>query len=121
MSELLAMSLIAVAGGIGSALRYLVDNSLPARLRARFPWGTMTVNLTGSLALGVIAGLTLGGPWSRIIATGLLGGYTTFSTASLESIRLLADKRYMAALVNGPGMIIACTALSFAGVLIASH
>lgn len=117
MNELLLPIVIAMAGGIGSAMRYLADNSLPARLRGRFPWGTMTVNLTGSLLLGLITGLTLAHPWSAIIATGLLGGYTTFSAASLESIRLLTERRYVAALANGPGMLLACTALSVIGVL----
>lgn len=120
MSGLPLALAIAVAGGIGSALRYLADNCLPARLRARFPWGTMTVNLTGSFLLGFLTGLALDRPWSAIIATGLLGGYTTFSTASLESIRLLATRRYTAALLNGPGMLMACTALSVAGLLIAA-
>lgn len=118
MNELLPALAIALAGGIGSALRYLADNSLPARLRARFPWGTMIVNLTGSLLLGLVTGLTLGHPWGAILATGLLGGYTTFSTASLESIRLLIAKRYTAALLHGPGMLITCTTLSITGILI---
>lgn len=121
MSGILLAVAIAIAGGIGSALRYLVDNSVPARLRARFPWGTMIVNLTGSLLLGLVTGLTLGHPWGAILATGLLGGYTTFSTASLESIRLLIAKRYAAALLNGPGMVIACTTLAVAGILITSR
>lgn len=118
MSEALLALAIAVTGGLGSALRYLVDNSLPARLRARFPWGTMLVNLTGSLALGVVTGLALGRPGAAVLAVGLLGGYTTFSTASLESVRLLAERRYTTALLNGPGMLVACTVLSIAGILI---
>lgn len=121
MNGLLLALLIAGAGGIGSALRYLVDNSLPAHLRDRFPWGTMVVNLTGSLALGLLTGPAFGTAWSEIIATGLLGGYTTFSTASLESIRLLTERRYLAAILNGPGLLIACTALSLTGILITSH
>lgn len=118
MNGLLLALVIAVAGGIGSALRYLVDTSLPARLRASFPWGTMIVNLTGSFILGLITGFAVVHPWGTIITTGLLGGYTTFSTASLESIRLLAAKRYAKALLNGPGMLIACTTLSVIGILI---
>lgn len=109
---------MAVAGGVGSVLRYLVDNSLTAALRARFPWGTMCVNLTGSLLLGLITGLTLANPRGTIMATGLLGGYTTLNTASLESIRLLTAKRYTAALLNGPGMLIACATMSITGILI---
>lgn len=121
MSGLLLTFLVGVAGGIGSALRCLADNSLPERLRARFPWGTMAINLSGSLLLGLVTGLMLSHPWSEIIATGLLGGYTTFSAASLESIRLLSEKRYTAALTHSLGMLTASTALSVAGILITAQ
>lgn len=120
MSGLLLALAVSAAGGVGSALRYLVDNSLPARLRARFPWGTMTVNLTGSLLLGLATGLSLASPWAALVSTGLLGGYTTFSAASLESVRLLMARRYTAALLHGPGMLTACTALTAVGILVTS-
>jgi CrcB protein len=103
---------------VGSGLRYVTDNMLPGRLRARFPWGTATVNLIGSLILGIIVGLSttvLPEPWVTILGTGLIGGYTTFSTASLETVRLLHDRRYRSAALNGLGILIACIALAFAG------
>ena len=109
---------IAVAGGAGAAVRHLVDSSVPERIRARFPWGIMLINLTGSFALGALVGLALGDPIATILATGFLGGYTTFSTASLDSVRLLAKRRYLAALLNGPGMLVLCAALSMLGILV---
>ncbi|OYN92137.1 fluoride efflux transporter FluC [Parenemella sanctibonifatiensis] len=118
MSELLGVLLIAVGGGIGAALRFTVDQSIPARVRERFPWGTVAVNLTGSFALGLVAGAALSDPLGAALGTGVLGGYTTFSTASLNSIRLLHAKRWLAALVAGPGMLLACTALAVAGLLL---
>ncbi|QZY51952.1 fluoride efflux transporter FluC [Leucobacter tenebrionis] len=108
---------IAAAGGLGAALRHLVDSSLPDRVRARFPWGIMLINLTGSFALGLLVGLALDHPIASVLSTGFLGGYTTFSTASLDSVRLLAARRYGAALWNGPGMLILATGIAVCGIL----
>ncbi len=112
---------IAVAGGLGAAARHLVDHSLPVGVRMRFPWGIMVINLSGSLALGLLTGLALDHPVVGIATVGFLGGYTTFSTASLESVRLLAAKRYGAALLAGPGMLLLCAALSLIGIVIVRH
>lgn len=110
---------IAAAGGVGAAARHLVDNSLPDRVRERFPWGIMLINLTGSFALGILVGLALDHPIASVLSVGFLGGYTTFSTASLDAVRLLAVKRTAAALLNGPGMLVLSTALAVAGILLA--
>lgn len=110
---------IAVAGGLGAALRHLVDTGVPARVRARFPWGIMAVNLSGSFVLGLVTGAALEEPVMSVCAVGLLGGYTTFSTASYDSVRLLRERRFRAALLNGPGMLAACVALSALGILLA--
>ncbi|RGE22477.1 CrcB family protein [Leucobacter sp. wl10] len=110
---------IAVAGGIGAAARHLVDHSLPRRARARFPWGIMLINLTGSFALGILVGLAIDHPLASVLSVGLLGGYTTFSAASLDTVRLLARKRCGGALLNGPGMLLLATALAAAGILLA--
>lgn len=114
---------VGIAGGIGSGLRYLTDNAFPRRLQARFPWGTVAVNLVGSLALGLLVGLTShvsSEPWVIILGTGLIGGYTTFSTASLATVRLLHERRYGAAIINGLGVLVACVALSVVGIAITS-
>ena len=113
-----AMLLLALAGGAGAALRYLVDRAASARFGLNFPWGTTLINLTGSFALGLVTGAALGQPVYALIATGVLGGYTTFSTASLESVQLLSRGNYVAALAQGPGHIVACVALATAGILI---
>lgn len=118
MSELILALAIALTGGMGAALRYLTDRSLPARVRERYAWGTLIVNAMGSLALGLLTGASLTHPAGAVVATGLLGGYTTFSTASVESIRLLLDKRYLASLAHGPGMLIVCTALAVVGIVL---
>lgn len=119
MSGLGLALLIAVAGGIGAAVRYAIDSALTALLKPRFPWGIMLVNLSGSFALGFLTGLALDNDVARVIAVGLLGGYTTFSTASIDSVRLLLMKRYWAALLNGPGMLAASVVLAVAGIMMA--
>lgn len=121
MNGFLLTVAISLAGGIGSALRHLSDNALPARTRARYPWGTTAVNLIGSFALGLLTGLTLTDTWGSVITIGLLGGYTTFSTASLETIRLLADRRYSTAALHGFGMLLVCVTAGVLGILSTYH
>lgn len=116
MNPVLTTLLIAVAGGLGSVLRYAVDHALPSRMRARYPWGTLLVNLSGSFALGLLAGLTD----NPIIATGLLGGYTTFSTAMLDTMKLWREGRPLAATLHGPGQLLAGVATAIAGIML-SH
>ena len=115
--------LICLTGGIGAALRLILDSLIRTRLRSSYPVGTMVINLTGSLLLGLITGLTAGHllppQWQLIIGSGLLGGYTTFSAASVETVRLLEDRRYVAAAVNGFGMLISCTAAAALGYAVA--
>lgn len=119
MGEVWTALAIAVAGGTGAAVRHLVDSSVPPRVRSRFPWGIMLVNLSGSLALGLVTGAVLDEPLMSVCAVGFLGGYTTFSTASFDTVRLFRERRIGAALVNGPGMLVACVALAVLGILLA--
>ncbi len=106
---------VSLAGGAGAALRLLIDGLIRARVRTSVPVGTLMINVIGSLLLGLITGLTLNHllpeQWHLILGGGLMGGFTTFSTASFESVRLTQDRRYLAALANGIGMLlIACAA-----------
>lgn len=118
MTLLLAVA-VGAAGGVGAALRYLVDNAVPARIRAQYPWGILLVNLTGSFALGALTGAA---PevWLTIVGTGLLGGYTTFSTAAVDAARLLLDRRITAGVVGTLATMIGCVALAAAGYTITS-
>lgn len=96
---------VCVAGGLGAALRFVVDGVVRGRLRASFPFGTAVINLSGSLVLGLLTGLTFTAvvppSWAVVAGTGLMGGYTTFSTASIETMRLLQERRYALAFGNG--------------------
>jgi CrcB protein len=115
--------LICIAGGIGAALRLLLDGLIQARIKFSYPIATTVINLTGSLVLGLLIGLAtsqfLPHDWLLILGTGLLGGYTTFSTASFETVRLIEDHRYVAAIFNGLGLLIAGTAAAALGFAVA--
>ena len=100
---------LSAAGGVGAALRLIVDGVVKARTRMAYPLGTTLINITGSFLLGLVTGLALSHflpvEWRLILGTGLLGGYTTFSTASFETVRLAQDGRYLASTINGFGML----------------
>lgn len=116
MTVLLVVA-VGLAGGVGAVARLVLDGVLRARVRVAFPLGTTVINVTGSFLLGLVTGLALahGLPpeWRAVLGTGFLGGYTTFSTASYETVRLAQQRRYRAALVNGVGMLL--LALAAAG------
>ena len=103
--------LLAVAGGVGASSRLLVDGIIRSRSRGTLPWGTITINVTGSFLLGLVTGLAaaqlLPEEWKLIVGSGFLGGYTTFSTASFETVRLLQERKPLAAALNGLGTIVA--------------
>ncbi len=92
--------LTGVAGGVGAALRFVVDGAVVRAFRRPLPLGTMVVNLSASLALGVVVGATASGHGQTIVGTGLLGGYSTFSTWMLETQRLAEDRRSAWAVAN---------------------
>jgi CrcB protein len=82
---------IGLLGGLGALGRFLLDAAVSTRAGDRFPWGTLAVNLSGALALGVLVGAAVTGDALRLAGTGLLGAFTTFSTWVFESHRLAED------------------------------
>lgn len=114
--------LIAVAGGLGAGLRFVLDGLIREHLKTAFPWATTLINVSGSFALGFLAGLalvhTLPPELGVVLGAGFLGGYTTFSTASYETVQLARQKRYVASLVNAFGMLVVGVALAALGLWI---
>jgi fluoride exporter len=101
----LSLFLVVAAGGfVGAPSRYLLDRSISSRIESELPWGTFAINMTGSFLLGLLTGLTLAGHLSDIgkalIGTGFCGAYTTFSTFTFETVRLLEDGRLVEAAGN---------------------
>ena len=82
---------VGFAGGLGALARFALDGSVAARLGRAFPYGTFVVNISGSLALGILAGAALSTDAYRVAGTGVIGAFTTFSTWALESHRLAED------------------------------
>jgi CrcB protein len=119
MSGALTAVSLCLAGGMGAALRLILDGLIGARVKSTYPVSTTVINVTGSFLLGLVTGLAasqlLSHQWQLVIGTGFLGGYTTFSTASFETVRLIEDRRYVAATFNGLGMLLICTAAAAMG------
>lgn len=113
------VALTFLAGATGAVARFVLDASIKSRWQSPFPWATVIINVTGSLLLGVLAGLVLfsGQPaaWQTVIGTGFCGGYTTFSTASFETVRLVQQKRPGLALMNALGSLVLSVAACAAG------
>lgn len=111
--------LLAVAGGLGAGVRFVVDGLIRAKLTSAFPWPTAIINMSGSFVLGIITGLVVSGitstDLSAVVGAGFLGGYTTFSTASLEAVQLVREKRYATAFAYSVGVLVACVALAYVG------
>lgn len=103
--------LVMVGGAMGSGCRYLVGKLMGPTADARVPWHTFTVNVTGAFLLGLLVAVAArsGWPgwWRPLIAVGVLGGYTTFSTFSLESAELLLTGRPAVAFVYSLGSVVA--------------
>ncbi|NUS35580.1 MAG: fluoride efflux transporter CrcB [Pseudarthrobacter sp.] len=115
----LVIALVGLAGGLGAGTRFVVDGLIRARLRSALPVATIAINVTGSFLLGLIAGAVIvdaAPPELQAIAgTGFLGGYTTFSTASFETVRLVQSRRTGLALLNGMGTAVLAVAAAAAG------
>ncbi|MEW2517023.1 fluoride efflux transporter CrcB [Actinacidiphila alni] len=112
--------LLVICGAmVGAPLRYLTDRTVQAKHDTQFPWGTFTVNVVGSLVLGLVTGaVAAGGASSKIqllIGTGLCGALTTYSTFSYETLRLAEDGARFYAAVNVVGSVVAGLGAAFTG------
>lgn len=92
--------LLVLAGGVGAAARFVLDGELRRWWGASWPWATVAINVTGSALLGaVLAAVDAGADdgWRLVVGVGFCGGFTTFSTASVEAVRLAQQGRVSAA------------------------
>lgn len=103
------MILVALAGGLGAAVRFLVDTGVQRRARTVTGLGTLVVNTSACLLIGLLTGWAAGRVESDVVTVlgvGFLGGYSTFSTASVEAARMLLDGRGRAAVLHAGGMLV---------------
>lgn len=106
---------VGVLGGLGAIARFLLDGAVAGRLGRAFPYGTLAVNISGALLLGLLAGAALHGDGYRLAGTGFLGAYTTFSTWALESHRLGEDGQLRVGALNFAVSLVLGVAAAWAG------
>jgi CrcB protein len=115
----LLFAAVALAGGAGATLRFVLDGLVRSRVKTALPVGTLLINVVGSLLLGLITGLALAAwlpeAWHLVLGAGLMGGFTTFSTASYETVRLALERRSRSAIANGLGMLVLAVSCAFLG------
>jgi CrcB protein len=113
---------IVIGGGAGALLRYLSINVVDKLFAVPFPTGTLFVNAVGSLIIGflykIFEAYTVGIEFRLLLTTGFLGGYTTFSTYSLESARYLLDGNYRLAFLNIASNNVLCLVFTIMGIML---
>ena len=123
----LAYLWVAIGGALGSVSRYWVNGLISDKFGAAFPWGTLTINVTGSFLIGIFAAVASPegslDSQSRIFATqflmiGICGGYTTFSSFSLQTLNLLRDRQWLYAGGNILLSVVLCMIAVWLGYLL---
>jgi fluoride exporter len=105
---------VVLIGGVGSVTRFVVDRAIARRVARPFPFGTLTVNISGAALLGFLGGLALSKDAALLTGTAFVGAYTTFSTWMLETQRLGEERQTWAAVAN----IVVSVALGMAAALL---
>lgn len=107
--------IVALGGALGTMARFGASGLIAAGFGETFPWGTMIVNVTGCFLIGFFATLTapdgrlfVGGTTRQFVMTGFCGGYTTFSSFSLQTLNLIRDGQFLAAAGNVGGSVALC-------------
>ena len=121
---------VALGGALGSVSRFWLNGLISEKFGATFPWGTLAINVTGSFVIGIFSALALPegrmDSQSRIFATqflmiGVCGGYTTFSSFSLQTLNLANDGEWLYAGANILFSVVLCLLGVWLGFLLASH
>ena len=115
---------VAIGAALGGVARYYLASAIQHRVGATFPWGTLVINVSGSLLLGVLMRYALATPsvsaeLRAFLTTGFCGGYTTFSTYSYETAALLEDGQYGRAGAYALASMVLALVATFAGFVLA--
>ena len=106
------LAVVALGGAAGACARFLTVSAMAGWLGRGFPWGTLTVNVGGSMAIGILwVFLQRSGtvdPWYQLLIVGFLGAFTTFSAFSLELLIMLEAERWMQAVSYALGSVVTC-------------
>jgi CrcB protein len=119
--NVLIWTAVVLIGGAGSVVRFLIDGVVSSAAGRDFPFGTMAVNLSGALVLGLLTGLALGHDQALLAGTAAVGSYTTFSTWMLETQRLAEERQYRKAIANVAVSLVLGVAAAALGRLIGAH
>ena len=112
---------VVVIGGAGSVLRFYVDGMVTSAIGRDFPYGTLAVNLSGAVLLGLITGLAVGSTAALLAGTAAVGSYTTFSTWMLETQRLTEERQHRKAALNIVVSLVLGVLAAALGRLIGAH
>jgi len=115
---------IALGGALGSVLRFAMNEAVSARFGRAFPWGTLSINVIGSFLIGLLAVILVErlevSPAVRLgLMVGVLGGFTTFSSFSLEVVQLMQNGAFMRALLYVVASVTVCVLAAAAGIHLA--
>ncbi len=121
MSQVLA---IALGGALGSVLRFWMSSGIYTLLGRSFPYGTLAVNILGCLLIGILfvlfmERLTVDTVWRAGILIGVLGGFTTFSSFSIETFNLIEGGAHLKAVLNMASSVFLCVGATWLGVILA--
>jgi fluoride exporter len=118
---------VAVGGAIGTVGRYFLSGVVANAFGQTFPWGTLIINVSGSFVIGFFAGLSgpdgrlmVSGTTRQFVMTGLCGGYTTFSSFSLQTLNLMNDGEWLYASGNVLGSVFLCLLFVWLGAIAAA-
>ncbi len=109
---------LVVGGGLGAGVRYVVGTVIMRGRRDAFPLGILVVNVVGAFLLGVLTGAGVAPNWLAILGAGVLGGFTTFSTVSVETVLLAQDGRRDWAWANLLGTLVLALVAASLGILL---
>jgi CrcB protein len=114
--------LVGIGGAIGSICRYLLGFTIGRHINLIFPYGTLSINLLGSLVIGIVYGLAfkniVSEDWRIFLATGFCGGFTTFSSFAFENVTLIQEGEMGLMLLYSSISLVAGMLLTYGGLLV---
>jgi fluoride exporter len=119
--SLLIWTGVVLIGGTGSVVRFLADSAISSAVGRDFPFGTMAINISGAVVLGLLTGLALGHEQELLAGTAAVGSYTTFSTWMLETQRLAEERQHRKVVLNVTVSLVFGVAGAALGRLIGAH
>ncbi|HEX3965415.1 MAG TPA: fluoride efflux transporter CrcB [Trebonia sp.] len=119
--SVLVWTAVVLIGGAGSVLRFLADGLVSSAAGRDFPFGTLAINISGAVILGLLTGLALGHDQALLAGTAAVGSYTTFSTWMLETQRMAEERQHGKVIANIAVSLVLGVAAAALGRLIGAH